>query len=88
MVFTRRVVASSSEPDTSGGEAERERDRNFDAAGLCVTSADALTCRQVEAIRNLRCDDALSVDDLDSEHRSGQQQAAGESDQRGLLTMH
>ena len=79
---------SSPEPDDSGGEAEGERDRHFHAADLCGPSTDARTCVDVEAIRNLRCDGSLGVDELDSQYRSAQQQAADHSDERGLQITH
>src|SRR6185295_2871693 len=82
-------VLASPEPDNSGGEAEREGDRHFYAAVLCATRADeAPTCRHVDAIRNLRCDDSLSLDELDSQYRNGQQQAADQSDESGLQIAH
>jgi hypothetical protein len=81
-------LRSSPEPDNGSGEAERERDRRFHAADLCGTRANEPTCRHVDATRNLRCDDSLSVDELDSQYRTGQQQAADQSDERGLQIAH
>jgi hypothetical protein len=81
-------LRSSPEPDNGSGEAERERDRRFHAADLCGTRANEPTCRHVDATRNLRCDDSLGVDELDSQYRTGQQQAAYQSDEGGLQIAH
>ena len=77
-------LLSSPEPDNGSGEAERERDRRFHAADLCGTRANEPTCRHVDAIRHLRCDDSLGADELDSQYRSRQQQAADQSDEHGF----
>jgi hypothetical protein len=58
-------LLASPEPDNGGGEAERDRDRHFHAADLCGTRANGPTCRHVNAIRNLRSDDSLGVDEFD-----------------------
>jgi hypothetical protein len=71
-------------PREHSGEAKRERDRQFhDAAKLCSTIAHIGDAR-VGAVRHLRRDDSLGVDDLDRQYRRGQQEAADQSDERGL----
>ena len=82
------LLLSSSEPNGGGGEAERERDWRFHAAKLCGTRTDEPTCRHVGAIRHLRCNDSLGVDELESQYRTAQQQAPDQSDERGLQIAH
>jgi hypothetical protein len=82
-------LPSSPEPDDGGGEAKRERERHFHAADLRGPRADVPTCPTCRhAILDLRCDHSLRVDELDSQYRSGQQQAADQSDERGLQIAH
>src|SRR5689334_19293567 len=73
MLLRSASLLTSPEPDDGGGEAERECDRHFNAAELCGPRTDEPTCRHVGAIRNLRCEDSLRVNELDSQYRSGQQ---------------
>ena len=88
LLLRDRPLLSTPEPDNGGAEAERERDWRSHAADLCRTRAHEPTCRHVDAIRYLRCDDSPGVDELGSQYRSSQQQAAGQSDERRLQIPH